>query len=224
METPGTIGREMREIKILAADESLPDVAPDDVYLHVKNDGSDETSRVSTITQATFKSSSVGFEALAQDLSQQRNPDPFYLVLEEDPLTAPSPQTRSIKTTAQVNDPLYHSSPVTQSKVHQPPTASPITRSRAAPHNANQLSQRRQRSGGNTGGVDGCVIQIYVGTVINDHAGLTCVACIMARAGDNTGGKEGSVYQPNLQNGLGGSQANEMDSSSVAYNATTIVE
>jgi hypothetical protein len=46
----------------------------------------------------------------------------------------------------------------------------------------------------------------------------------MARAGDNTGEKEGSVYQPSLQNGLGGSQANEMDASSVANNATTIVE
>jgi hypothetical protein len=124
-----------------------------------------------------------------------------------------------------VNDPLYHSSPVTQSAVYQPPTTSPITRRREAPPNANQLSRRRQRSGGNTGGVDGCVIQTYAGTVINDHAGLTGgVACIMAHAGDNIGEEEGSVYQPSLQNGLGASQANEMDASSVANNATTIVE
>jgi hypothetical protein len=97
METLVTLGREMREITILAADESLPDAAPDDVYLHVKNDGSDETSRVRTITQATFKSSAAGFEALAQYLSQQRNPDPFSLVLEEDPLTAPLSTNKKYK-------------------------------------------------------------------------------------------------------------------------------
>jgi hypothetical protein len=71
MATLGTLGREMREIQILAADESLPDAAPADVSLLVKNVGNYDTSGTSTIIQTTFNSSAAGFEALAQALSQQ---------------------------------------------------------------------------------------------------------------------------------------------------------
>jgi hypothetical protein len=58
----GTLGREMREIQILADAESPPDDAPVDGSLHVKNGGNsgnggnDDTSHASTITQATFNS------------------------------------------------------------------------------------------------------------------------------------------------------------------------
>jgi hypothetical protein len=84
--------QEMREIHILAASESLPDATPVDVSLSVKNGGNDDTSRVSTITQGTCNSSSAGqatcnsddagFEALDQDLRQQRNMAPLSPVLE----------------------------------------------------------------------------------------------------------------------------------------------
>jgi hypothetical protein len=57
-----------------------------------------------------------------------------------------------------------------------------------------------------------------------DCAGLTGVVRIMGRAGGNAGEEEGSVYQPRLQSGLSGPQANETDASSVATNATTSVE
>jgi hypothetical protein len=135
MATLGTQGREMREIQILAAAESLPDAALADVSVHVENGDNDDTSCASTITQATFNSSAdgrgtfnsfaanqatfnspaAGFEALAQALSQQRHMATLSTVLEEDPSAAPSPQktqsrktkARALPTEQKVNDHPY---------------------------------------------------------------------------------------------------------------------
>jgi hypothetical protein len=62
------------------------------------------------------------------------------------------------------------------------------------------------------------------GTVIKDHAGLTGVARIMDRAGGNAVEEEGSLYQPSLQSGLGDSQSNDTDASSIDTNGTPNVE
>jgi hypothetical protein len=53
---------------------------------------------------------------------------------------------------------------------------------------------------------------------------LTDVARIMARDREYIREEERLVYQPSLQSGLGGYQANETDTLSVATNATTSVE
>jgi hypothetical protein len=61
--TLSSLAREMREIQILAGDESLPDAAIADMSLpltNVDNGGHYNTSRASTMTQATFNSSVAG--------------------------------------------------------------------------------------------------------------------------------------------------------------------
>jgi hypothetical protein len=44
----------------------------------------------------------------------------------------------------------------------------------------------------------------------------------MCSGWDNAGEEEESVYQPSMQIGVGGSQDNDMDASSVATNATSV--
>jgi hypothetical protein len=44
----------------------------------------------------------------------------------------------------------------------------------------------------------------------------------MGRGKENNREEDGSVYQPNLPSGVGGVQANEVDASSVATNATSV--
>jgi hypothetical protein len=85
------------------------------------------------------------------------------------------------------------------------------------------ITPRRQGSGVDAGGDDGCVIWTRAGSVINDCAELAGVARIMASDGKYREEEE-SVYQLSLQSGLGGSQANNTDTSYIATNITTRVE
>jgi hypothetical protein len=137
MSTLATLGREMREIQMLAAAESLADTTPADVSVLIKNGDNDDTSHASTITHATFNSSVAGFDALSQALTQQSqssmtNTAALSMILQGDPLatitsrmihqSAPSsPKTHSRKTnegalsTTQVKAP---SSPITKSTMY----------------------------------------------------------------------------------------------------------
>jgi hypothetical protein len=97
----------MREIQILAAAEYLPDAAPAAVSLLVENNDNGDKSRTRTITQAssnssaaeqaTSNSSDAVFEALAQALSQYMNLVTLSMLLDESPLTVPSPQKHEVE-------------------------------------------------------------------------------------------------------------------------------